>query len=251
MSKDTLKRYEPEFPHGEHADCRALTSLTLDHLPHDGSLGRARRFRRGADVWQPEDRSDRLYFLMRGQVAVIASSVDGREVVLALIEAGEPFGELCFCGGENAYRRTTARATFESEVIEIKLADFVNFLQQNRDVLAAFIFTLCIRLAHAERRIEILAYRGAEERLGMLLLHLASARGGKSGGHGDEVKLPVTHEELARMAAMSRQQVTITMGRLRRAGLVRYERNRPLVVNAGALASHLEGKNSGQRQKLS
>ncbi len=246
MSDETLKRYEAEFPQGEHGDCRALTALTLDHLPRDGSLGQPHRVPHGADVWQPEDRSDRIYFLARGQIAIIASSLDGHEVVLSVIEAREPFGELCFCGSEHAYRRTTARATVESEVVEVNLTDFVNYLQQNKDVLTAFIFTFCIRLAHAERRIEILAYRGAEERLGMLLLHLAAARSGRSDGQSAEVKLPVTHEELARMAAMSRQQVTITMGRLRRAGLVRYERNRPLVVKADALASYLAGKKSSQ-----
>ncbi|MBA2340561.1 MAG: Crp/Fnr family transcriptional regulator [Pyrinomonadaceae bacterium] len=246
MSDETLKKYEPEFPHGEHDDCRVLTALTLDHLPRDGSLGQTRRFRHGADVWQPEDRSDRIYFLARGQIAIIASSVDGHEIVLSVIEPREPFGELCFCGGDHAYRRTTARATVESEIVEVNLTDFVNYLQQNRDVLAAFLFTFCIRLAHAERRIEILSYRGAEERLGMLLLHLASARSGRSDGQSEEVKLSVTHEELARMAAMSRQQVTITMGRLRRAGLVRYERNRPLVVKADALAIYLSNKKSAQ-----
>jgi hypothetical protein len=29
----------PKFPH--HRDCEALTGITLDHLPHDGSLGRS------------------------------------------------------------------------------------------------------------------------------------------------------------------------------------------------------------------
>jgi Mn-dependent DtxR family transcriptional regulator len=49
----------------------------------------------------------------------------------------------------------------------------------------------------------------------------------------------VTHEELARLAALSRQRVTITMGKLRRRGLVQYERNRPLVVDVPALTAYL------------
>ena len=32
----------PKFPH--HLDCKALTGITLDHLPQDGSLGRVRRY---------------------------------------------------------------------------------------------------------------------------------------------------------------------------------------------------------------
>ncbi|HEX8097896.1 MAG TPA: helix-turn-helix domain-containing protein [Pyrinomonadaceae bacterium] len=55
----------------------------------------------------------------------------------------------------------------------------------------------------------------------------------------DQVILFVTHEELARLAALSRQRVTITMGKLRRRGLVQYERNRPLVVDVPALTAYL------------
>jgi hypothetical protein len=36
----------PKFPN--HRDCEALTGITLDHLPRDGSLGRVRRYTRRA-----------------------------------------------------------------------------------------------------------------------------------------------------------------------------------------------------------
>ena len=59
----------PKFPH--HRDCEALTGITLDHLPRDGSLGRVRRFTKGAFLWQPDDAADRIYFLRRGRVSVM------------------------------------------------------------------------------------------------------------------------------------------------------------------------------------
>ncbi|MBA3563318.1 MAG: Crp/Fnr family transcriptional regulator [Gammaproteobacteria bacterium] len=79
-------------------------------------------------------------------------------------------------------------------------------------------------MSETERRVEVLAYRGAEERLGRLLLQLAAAPGGEE----SEVALHVSHEDLARMAAMSRAHVTVTMGRFRRRGIVRYKGNRQL-----------------------
>ena len=49
-------------------------------------------------------------------------------------------------------------------------------------------FTLCLRLTDAEHRIEVMAHRGAEQRLGRLLLRLATSRGRKgrigAQGHG-------------------------------------------------------------------
>lgn len=234
------KKREAEFT--SHRDCQALTGLVVEHLPRDRSLGRVRRYRKGVDVWQPDDRADSVFFLRRGQVAVMVGDARGIEVIVRVVGAGEPFGELCFCSARGDVRGTSARAIVESEAVEIKLKDFLGYLQDNRDALTALVFTMCERLTEAERRIEVLAHRGAEERLGRLLLQLAVSRGKASAEEKSEVALPVSHEELAQMAAMSRPHVTITMGRFRRLGLVRYGRGRPLGVDVPALKSFLDGE---------
>ena len=230
----------PPLP--DHGDCEILTGLTVDSMPRDGSLGHSRSYRKGGDVWKPDDRSDSIFFLHSGQVAVVSSDRDGRELVLGVIETGEPFGELCFCAPKKHFLRGTyARAVVKSEVLEIKLDDFMSFLQTSRDLLTAFTFTFCCRLSDCQRRVEFLAYRGAEERLGRVLLHIAATRGKPSEALSGQTVLPVSHDELAQMAAMSRPHVTVTMGKLRRRGLVNYERNKPLMVDTEALSIYLTG----------
>lgn len=233
--------FDLKFPHKAHADCRALTQITLENLPPDNSFSAVRRFSRTAAVWQFGDRADRLYFLERGRIRITSLDRDGREVVLAIIVAGEPFGELCFCGGPTERRRTTAKASADSLVVEITIDDFIAYMQQSGEILGRFIFTFCIRLAHAERRIAILALHGAEERLGSVLLHLAETRGVSiNSERPDEVKLAITHDELAGLTAMSRQRVTITMNQFRQLGLVRYNRTQPLVIDIVGLTKYLE-----------
>ncbi len=209
--------------------------ITLERLPRDGSLGRLRSFAKGADIWRPADRADRIYFLERGQVAVMMGDARGHEVIMKVITVGEPFGELCFCAQEHGLFHTTGRAVVATVALQIRQQDFVNYLQKDREALTAFVFTFCERLSDAERRLEVLTHRDAEGRLGSLLLHLASTPREKGG----EVELHVGHEELAQMAAMSRSHVTVTMGKFRRRGLVRYERNCPLVVDTVALKAYL------------
>ena len=223
----------PEF--ANHLACQTLTGLTLEHLPRDGSLGRVRHYRKNAVVWRPDDRADRIYFLRRGQVTVMTGDAEGHELILRVIREGEPFGEICFCAPEKGLRHTTGRSVIESEALEIKHADFVSYLRGSNDRLTAFLFTFCERLSETERRAEVLAHRGAEERLGSLLLQLAAVPGELE----SEVVLHVSHDELAQMGAMSRSHVTVTMGKFRRYGLVQYGRNRPLVVNVAALQSRL------------
>jgi CRP/FNR family cyclic AMP-dependent transcriptional regulator len=233
---------EPQFT--DHRDCQTLTGLTLEKLPRDGSLGRIRHYRKGANVWRPEDRANNVFFLRRGQVAVMMCDADGHNVIVRMIEEGEPFGELCFCSAEESVRQTSARAVVESEAVEIKFKDFLGYLQENREALTALVFTFCVRLAEAEHRVEVLAHRGAEERLGRLLLQLANSRGKTDAERKEELVLPVSHDDLAQMAAMSRPHVTVTMGKLRKQGLVRYGRGQALAVNVPALKSFLVGERS-------
>jgi len=170
----------------------------------------------------------------------MTASPDERPVVLRTVEAGQPFGELCVCASRTRTRETTAHALVASEAIEIKLTSFLSYLRQSREALEALVCTLCLRLTDTEHRVEVLAHRGAEQRLGRLMIRLGTlaARAGRS-GPGDTVTLSLSHNELAKMAGMSRPHVTVTLGRLRRRGLVRYRREGPLRVDVAALMDHL------------
>jgi CRP-like cAMP-binding protein len=236
----------PKFPH--HRDCEALTGITLDHLPRDGSLGRVRRFAKGAFLWRPDGAADRIYFLRKGRVLVSTAKPHERPVALRTIEPNQPFGELCLCSVRGGLRGTTASALVASETFEIKLIQFLSYLRQNRPVIEAMMFTLCMRLTDAEHRIEVMAYRGAEQRLGRLLLRLASSPGRKGSlGMRDTVAVSVSQNELAQLAGMSRPHVTVTMGRLCTRRLVQYEREGLVRIDVTGLTEYLGRIVRGER----
>lgn len=223
----------------DHRTCQTMTEMTLHHLPLIGGLGQLRQYAAGADIWRPEDQSDRVYFVQQGQVTVLFADAQGHEVVLRQIEVDQLLGELCFCVPEHRLRETFARARIETQALEVKYSEFVNYLQGNSEALQSLLFTFCTRLGEAERRAEILMYRGADERLSRLLLQLGEMRGHPHKAYPGSVIVHSSHDELAQMAAMSRAHVTVTMGKLRDLGLVSYERNRPLIVNLPLLAAHI------------
>ena len=140
------KEYPFEFPPNQHADCETLTELTVEHLPHDGSLGRIFGYRKSSYIWMPDDRSDKIYFLQKGNVAIFFNDSEGRETIVHNVEAGKAFGELCFCGKHDK-RGSTARAVAASETVAVTLADFMDYMQHNREVLAVLVWTYCVRLA--------------------------------------------------------------------------------------------------------
>lgn len=83
------------MPHGTgpfvQLDEPALRGLA----PH----GAVRSFPKGAVVVNEGDTTDSLYVVLSGRVKVFVSGEDGKEVVVATIEAGNYFGELVLDGG--------------------------------------------------------------------------------------------------------------------------------------------------------
>jgi CRP/FNR family cyclic AMP-dependent transcriptional regulator len=225
-------------PFPDHRSCRSLTGITVQHLPRDGSLGRVRRYSEGKDIWQPADAADRIYFLQRGQVAITARDAEGREFTMRVVEAGDPFGELCFCSVTDTRRHSFSRALVDSRVVEITHEDLYTFLQKDHQALVALTYTFCVRLSAAEDRVDALMHRDAEGRLGRVLVSLATARG--TDPNATQVVFPVKHNELAKMAAMDRSHVTVTMGKFRQKGLVDYQRGKPLIVNIQKLMVYLQ-----------
>ena len=80
MAKSDQLRFSNHLP------CQTLTGLALEHLPQDGSLGRTKRGRKGAEIWRPDDRADRIYFLRRGQVVVMMGDSEGNVIIMQVIE---------------------------------------------------------------------------------------------------------------------------------------------------------------------
>lgn len=230
----------PELPFLEHRTCLTLTRLTVDILPRDRPLGQSRRFGKNSTLWRPDDRADRIYFLESGAVAIVSSDLKGNELLLQSVTSGDAFGELCFCAQGKGLRNTTARAVSAVSVREIPYEAFVKELLTRPELLSSLVYTFCLRLSDCEVRTEILAQRGAEERIGRLLLHLAAGPlASPDARQLAWVVIGVAHTEIARMAAMSRPHVTVTLGKFRRLRIVEYARGRPISINLPGLTAHL------------
>ncbi len=167
----TQERLQPEFR--LHRECAALTFLTIDRMPRDGSLGRTLRYRTGDMIWRLDDPANSIYFLLRGSVEVFTTDSEGRETLLRTIAPKHVFGEFCFCAPRRGQRRNFARALSETRALEINLDEFFDFLQKDLPALVSLVYTFCTRLSETEARVEVLGQRDAGQRLARLLLQLA------------------------------------------------------------------------------
>lgn len=75
-----------------------------------------------------------------------------------------------------------------------------------------------------KRRLEYQLYKDSQSRVAAILFELITRYGGKC-GHGHEIDIRLTQQELAELAGTSRPVVSTILNKLRHLGIIAYTRN--------------------------
>ena len=88
-----------------------------------------RRYPAGAPIIRQGDPADRFYILARGEVEVLNHHPSGEDIVLAVLGAGEYFGEVGLVQGRS--RMATVRALTEVEALTLDIEGFRSLLSES------------------------------------------------------------------------------------------------------------------------
>ncbi len=114
-----------------------------------------RRMRRGELVIEAGRKSNALFILLTGRARVIAADARGREVILAVLQAGDYVGEMSLI--DNEPHSATVRTEVQSDMLVLGRAEFARCLPENSSLSYAIMRGLVQRLRNADRQIESLA----------------------------------------------------------------------------------------------
>jgi len=221
-----LKRC-PLFESLNAAECRRLESRAL-----------VRSFARHEVIYFPSELGQSVLLLTRGRVKIKTVTPDGRETILAFIEAGELFGELALLDG--APRDEFAEAVEAAQVLAIPRDEMLGLMSRRADVALHITKLLGFRRRRIENRLRNILFRSNRERTAALLLELAEAHGERVGNHW-EIRLQLSHQDLANLIGATRETVTVTLGQLQREGLIEVNRRRIHILDRGRLAAEGNG----------
>jgi CRP-like cAMP-binding protein len=169
-----------------------------------------RRLVRGDVLFAEGDDPDSVYVVLRGRIAIATKSFDGRESVLALMEAGDLFGELGLLDG--LPRSAEARALESSEVLHVPYEPIELILHERPQLLWGVVRMLANRLRTMDEALADSVFLDVTGRTAKRLLELADG--------ADEFVLPVTQEELAGMVGASRERVNKAIASFIRLGWI-------------------------------
>jgi CRP/FNR family transcriptional regulator, cyclic AMP receptor protein len=195
-------------------------------------LGTIRRYARGAALFHERQPFDRALVLLSGRVKVCSTTDDGREVVLAVRDAGELLGEMSAIDGEP--RSATAVALEPVEVLAVPASSFLTFLERNPKVALLLMRSLVRRLREADgMRVEFAA-QDTVGRVAARLVDLAQ-RYGQEHSSVIRIDLPLSQEELASWTGCSREAVTKALHAMRELGWIETGRRTVTVLQLDAL----------------
>ena len=208
-----------------------LTPAERQRLEHCAVM---RTFRRREIIYSPNEPGERVLVLARGRVKIKAVTPDGKETIFAFIDAGELFGEFALV--DSAPRNEYAEAVEDAQVIAIPREDVLWLMGQRPDVALSVTKLLGFRRRRIENRLGNILFRSNRERIVALLLELLQSHGRPS-ETGWEIRLRLSHQELANLIGATRETVTLTLGQLQKEGLIRIRWRRIAVLDRTRLAA--------------
>ncbi|MCH7498354.1 MAG: Crp/Fnr family transcriptional regulator [Candidatus Marinimicrobia bacterium] len=168
-------------------------------------------------VYFPEEPSNTIYMLISGKIKISRISPDGRSVILALLGAGEIFGESAILGQET--HQNIAEVVEDAVVCAIDRKAFLKILEKSNALSRQFRTHLGLRIRKVESQIEDLVFKDAHFRvLNFLLRYMEDF--GKQMENLWEVRPFLTHQEIAELTATCRQTVNAILNELKSAGKI-------------------------------
>jgi CRP-like cAMP-binding protein len=178
-------------------------------------------------IYFPDEPSKVVFLLKEGRVKIGTFSEDGKEVIKAILEPGEIFGELAVAGQE---KRTDFAQVLDKNVkiCAISKAEMLDILNNNPSLNLKVTQLIGLRLQRMERRFESLIFKDARQRV-IDFIKSSIEEKGKKIGFEYVFKHKLTHQDIANLTATSRQTVTIVLNELREEGILSFDRRSILV----------------------
>jgi CRP/FNR family cyclic AMP-dependent transcriptional regulator len=196
-----------------------------------------RRFGSNQVVFHLGDPAGLLYIITKGKVKISHSSLEGQEAVLAILGAGDFFGELALL--DDSPRSATAEAIESTETLTLHRDEFRDYLDNNPAFARHVLNVLARRIRHLNNQISDIFFLDLPARLARTLLLLADQHG-RPDEDGVIIELSLTQTDLAEMTGATRVSINKALGRFRRAKWVRVSGRRVTIIDRQALQDLIE-----------
>ena len=177
----------------------------------------SRHYDNGNYIFLEDSDGEQCFFVLEGSVKVTRLSKDGREVILAMLNEGDFFGEMSLLDGES--RSANVIALEKTEVLTLDRRDFLDVVNDYPQIAVMLLKELAGRLRKSDRQIASLSLSDAEKRIALCIIRFADEQGVIQNGKVSIPKTPI-QQDIANMAGTSRETVSRALSILENEGLI-------------------------------
>jgi CRP/FNR family transcriptional regulator, cyclic AMP receptor protein len=212
--------------------------VTLSDVPLFSGLGpaelgliagqvRKHHFRGEKTVLQRDQPGIALYIILSGKVKVHNETPEGREHLIAVLAAGELFGELCLFDGKG---RSADVTTLEpTEVLVLSREAMLECIHKAPQIAINLLATLAGRIRLANEINQAAITLDAPGRMAKQLLVLAREHGVRTAA-GVEIGLRLTQSDLAGLIGVTRETAARILTEFRSLGWLEIDRQRRITL---------------------
>ena len=188
----------------------------------------ARHYESGKFIFLEDSEGEQCFFVVQGSVKVTRLSKDGREVILAMLNEGEFFGEMALLDGES--RSANVIALEETEVLTLNREDFLVVLHDYPQIAIQLLKEMAHRLRKSDRQIASLSLSDAEKRIALCVIRFADEQGIIKRGQVSIPKMPI-QQDIANMAGTSRETVSRAINLLEKEHFIKRQGRELLILD--------------------
>lgn len=205
--------------------------FNVESFLYSTGLGKSiAQFKRNDIIFRQGDAALEVFYVQKGSVKLTVVNESGREAVVAVLTAGDFFGEGCLT--TQSISVATAICLAETTLLAIKRKEMIQVLSAEHAFSSHFIAYMLGRNMRVEQDLIDQLFNNSEKRLARTLLMLAQY------GRKDQPNKMIAHlsqETLAEMIGTTRSRVNFFMNKFRDLGFIRYS-NRSIHINKSLLS---------------
>jgi CRP-like cAMP-binding protein len=197
-----------------------VDKIPLDLKHYFASPGEGKSFlafKKNDVIFSQGDPADSIFYLQKGRVKLNVVSEHGKEAVIAIMEAGQFFGEGCLNG--HSVRVATTTSLGDTLVTAMTKTAMQTALHLDPNLAQLCLKYVLTRTSRIEEDLIDQLFNSSERRLARLLLILAHF--GKEGSP-EPIDVDISQETLAEMIGTTRSRVSFFMNKFRKLGFISY-----------------------------
>ncbi len=177
------------------------------------SIAIGKSYQRGETIFFEGDIAVGFYMVAEGRVKIFKMSPAGKEHILHIFGAGEPFGEVPVFHGRPF--PASAEALEKTATIYFPRDRFIRLVEANPSIALNMLGVLSLRLRRFTSQIENLSLKEVPARLAGYLLYLSEEQGSAA-----RVDLPITKGQLASLLGTIPETLSRIFAKMSEEGLI-------------------------------